>query len=80
MDQDANSLVAILDRAEARSASAEDWAKLRRVLLVAGDGNVVQPGKYNMHLGVGKNIEIADRVFTVPSAAAIKDALRSATR
>jgi hypothetical protein len=40
----------------------QDRAFLRRILLVSGQGNVLQIGKYNIHIEQGRNLQIGDRL------------------
>jgi len=42
----------------------QDRTLLRRVLLVSGQGSVLQIGKYNIHIGQGQNLHIGDRLGT----------------
>lgn len=58
-------LSAALERLINGTATAADLAALRRALLVAGEGNTVQIGKYNVHIGQGQNIQIGDRFYAI---------------
>ncbi|MFZ2615053.1 MAG: tetratricopeptide repeat protein, partial [Anaerolineae bacterium] len=68
---------ALLDRIAAGSHTEADLVTLRGVLLVGGQGNVIQVGKYNIHIGEGQDIRIGDTVYQGPDAAAIQAALRA---
>lgn len=57
---------ALLDRIAADSHTEADLATLRGVLLVGGQGNVVQVGKYNIHIGEGQDIRIGDTIYQLP--------------
>jgi hypothetical protein len=61
----------ILDRIAAGTHTDADLADLRRALLVGAQGNIVQVGKYNIHIGEGQDICIGDTVYQGPDAAAI---------
>ena len=68
---------ALLDRIAAGTHTDADLATLRRALLVGGQGNVVQVGKYNVQIREGQDIRIGDTIYQGPDAAAIQAALRA---
>lgn len=67
---------AILDRLARQTATEADLAALHRHLLVDPAGGTVQIGKYNVRIGQGQDIQIGDRIYQGPDAAAIQQALR----
>ena len=71
-----HTLQAILDRIATGTHTEADLATLRRALLVGGQGNVIQIGKYNVKIGEGQDIRIGDTVYQGPDADAIQVALR----
>jgi len=75
-----DNLITILDRIAAGTATDADRATLRRALLVIGQGNVVQVGKYNVHIAEGQDVRIGDTTYQGPDAAAIQEALRQVLR
>ncbi len=76
---DPNTLQAILDRIAA-GTHTDDLATLRRYLLVDPTRQVVQVGKYNVHIGQRQDIQIGDRIYQGPDAEAIQQALRLMSR
>ena len=68
----ADDIQTLLDRIAAGSHTEADLAALRRVLLIGGQGNVVQVGKYNVQIGEGQDVRIGDTVYQGPDAAAIQ--------
>jgi hypothetical protein len=68
---------ALLDRIAAGTHTGADLASLHRALLVGGRGNVVQVGKYNVHIGEGQDVRIGDTIYQGSDAAAIRVALRA---
>lgn len=72
-----NSLQPMLDRIATGTHTDADLEALRRALLVGGQGNVVQVGKYNVQIGKGQDIRIGDTVYHGLDADAIQTALRA---
>ncbi|MBD2772500.1 hypothetical protein [Iningainema tapete] len=64
-------LKAILDRIAIGIHTETDLATLR-TLIVSGDRNVVQLGKYNLNITEGRDIQVGDRIYQGPDAEAIK--------
>ena len=68
-----------LDRIASGSYTDADRVALRRAPLVGGQGNVVQIGKYNVHIGEGQDIHIGP-IYHGADAEAIRAAVREALR
>lgn len=66
----------LLDRIATGTHTEADLATLRRALLVSGQGNVIQIGKYNVQISAGQNVYIGEVIYQGPEAAAICSALR----
>jgi len=54
----------------------QDRTFLRRVLLVSGQGNVLQIGKYNIHIGQGQNLHIGDHIYQGPDVETLRQVMR----
>lgn len=67
---------ALVDRIAAGTHTEADLAALRRALLISGQGNVVQVGKYSIQIGEGHKIRIGD-IYQGSDVSAIKTALRA---
>ncbi len=72
----ADDIQALLDRLAAGTHTEADFATLRHALLVSGQKNVVQIGKYNVQIGAGQRIHIGDVIYQGTEATAICSALR----
>jgi len=70
-------LLCLLDRIAAGTCTEDDLDVLRRMLSAHGQENTVQLGKYNVDIGRGQDIQIGDRVYHGPDAAAIQQAIRA---
>ena len=70
------SLQPILDRIAAGTQTEADVAALRHALLVGGQGNNIQIGKYNIKIGEGQDIRIGDTVYLGPDAETIREVLQ----
>ena len=68
-------LEAILEHIAAGTHTAADLALLRQVLTLSGDRNVVQVGKYNVHIEQGRDIHIGDRAYYGPDAEEIRQVI-----
>lgn len=68
-------LKAILDRIAIGTHTETDIATLR-TLIVNGDRNVVQLGKYNLNITQGRDIQVGDRIYHGPDAEAIQGIIR----
>ena len=68
-------LVAILDRIAANAHTQDDLDALRRALVVTGDHNVVQVGKYNIRIVDSTGIQIGDNHYAGSDAATIRAVL-----
>lgn len=71
-----DNLNAILDRIAAGTHTESDIATLRQALIVSGDRNVVQLGKYNLNINQGRDIQVGDRHYYGPDAVAILAIIR----
>ena len=67
---------AILDRIAAGTYTESDIAALRQTLIVSGDRNVVQLGKYNLNIHQGRDIQVGDRHYHGSDAEAIQAIIR----
>jgi len=54
----------------------QDRTLLRRVLLVSGQGNVLQIGKYNIHLEQGQNLHIGDHIYQGSDVETLRQVMR----
>jgi hypothetical protein len=54
----------------------QDRAHLRRALLVSGQGNVLQIGKYNVHIEQGQDLHIGDRIYQGPDLETLRQVVR----
>lgn len=70
-----NDLNAILERIAAGIHTEEDIVALRCALVVSGEQNVVQLGKYNINISQGQDIQIGDRTYEGLSAEAIREVI-----
>lgn len=68
----------ILDRIAADSYTTRDLERLRHMITVRGNRNVVQFGRYNVRLEEGRNIHIGDRIYRGVEAEMIRDVLADA--
>lgn len=68
-------LQALLDRIAAGTHTASDLIILRRALAVGDQASTVQLGKYNVDIGRGQDVQIGDRIYQGPDAAAISQVL-----
>lgn len=71
-----DNLNAILDRIAAGTHTESDIATLRQALIVSGDRNVVQLGKYNLNIKQGRDIQVGDRHYYGPDAVAVQAIIR----
>lgn len=69
-------LETILDRIAGGTHTESDIAALRQALIVSGEQNVVQLGKYNLNIAQGRDIQVGDRIYHGPDAEAIKAMIR----
>ncbi|HLO51379.1 MAG TPA: hypothetical protein VK211_23395, partial [Kamptonema sp.] len=67
---------AILDRITVGTHTETDIAALRQALIISGDRNVVQLGKYNLNINQGRDIHVGDRHYYGPDAEAIQAIIR----
>lgn len=65
-----------LERLLQGTLTDEDRVRLRRVLLISGQGNVLQVGKYNINIGQGQNIQIGNRVYQGPDLETLRRVVR----
>jgi len=65
----------ILDRIAENRYTSEDLNRLRRLVTVHGDGNVVQVGRYNVRLDQARDIHLGDRIYRGLDAETIRDVL-----
>lgn len=68
---DPENLEAIFDRITSNIHTETDIAALK-TLIVGGDRNVVQLGKYNVNINQGRDVQVGDRIYQGPDAEAIK--------
>jgi len=54
----------------------QDHDRLRRALLVSGQGNVLQIGKYNIHIEQGQNLHIGDHIYQGPDVETLRQVMR----
>lgn len=73
-------LQAIFDRIITGTQTSDDLGALRGKLILGGQENVKQSGKYNVNIGDGKSITIGDTVYQGPSAEAIRHAIQEALK
>lgn len=64
-------LEAIFDRITSHTHTEGDITTLK-TLIVSGDGNTVQLGKYNVNINQGRDVQVGDRIYQGPDAEAIK--------
>ncbi|HHN93266.1 MAG TPA: hypothetical protein ENK17_00715, partial [Anaerolineae bacterium] len=67
---------AILDRIASGTHTESDLTALRRHMLLDPARDVVQIGKYNVHIGHGQEIQIGDRIYQGPDAETLRAVLR----
>ena len=68
----------LADRLAQGNLSEQDLSALRRALLASGQANVIQIGKYNVHIGQGENIQIGDRIYQGPDLETLRRLVRAA--
>jgi DNA polymerase III delta prime subunit len=69
-------IIALIEKSISHSLSDNDVAELRRVLLVSGQGNVLQIGKYNIHIEQGQNLHIGDHIYQGPDVETLRQVMR----
>ena len=69
-------LKAILNRITDKTHTKSDLTALRQAIIIDGDQNVVQLGKYNVNVAQGQDIQIGERIYQGPDAEAIRDIIR----
>jgi HEAT repeat protein len=69
-------IIALIEKSISHSLSDNDVATLRRVLLVSGQGNVLQIGKYNIHIEQGQNLHIGDHIYQGPDVETLRQVMR----
>lgn len=65
----------ILDRVARDTYTADDLDRLRDLITVRGNRNMIQVGRYNVRLNEGRNIHVGDRIYRGMNAEAIRDVL-----
>lgn len=69
-------LKAIFDRITVGTHTESDLAELRQALIVRGEQNVVQVGRYNLNITQGRDIQVGDLIYQGPDAEAIQSIIR----
>jgi len=69
-------IIALIEKSISHSFSGNDVAELRRALLVSGQGNVLQIGKYNIRIEQGQNLHIGDHIYQGPDLETLRQVVR----